>query len=136
MKLIFKTAMMLDEYFIKKTNREKKIGEWWMMKWLHYNLIVGVFGLLIIFTEITCLEETVYYAFKFWPGIVFFGFWANLFYYMGVIIELFVYKNHPSFYSDNFGRNLFWVGTLFSVFFMAKLEWEILDRFNLLPNFV
>jgi uncharacterized membrane protein YdcZ (DUF606 family) len=126
---------MLDEYFINKGNQENEIEQRWKTKWLPYNLIVGVFGVLVVFTEITCLGQTTYHAFRFLPGIIFFGIMANLFYYMGVIIELFVYKNYPSLHFGRFGEYLFRIGTLFSIFIMLELEWRILDRFNLIPNY-
>jgi hypothetical protein len=121
---------MLDDHFIYSKTSELKIKLWWKNKLILYNIIVGFFGVLIVAVETIFLNHSLFWWLKLLPGIFSFGILANMGFYLGQKLELNIFKLYPNYYSQDLARTIFWIGTIFSVFVLFWVEFQILERAN------
>lgn len=116
---------MLDDHLIPSSDIEKEIHLFWRKKRLLYNIIVGTFGALAICFEIFFLARSWSFLLQILIPVIIFGLIANICYNLGVVAEKTFYKFTPNVYFKDLGLILFWIGTIWTVFFIFWMEYNI-----------
>ena len=92
------------------------IFRWWESRRLTFNVIVGAAGLvtLMAVNVIALLPPLSIHVGVFWPGVILYGFFANLFYSLGFVTEAAMQRAwHDE--TPRVGPALFRQGLVFSV---------------------
>jgi len=119
---------MLDAHLANSISAEDKIRQWWRQKAWLFNFVVGFVGIAIVTIEYHLLNRRIEWIFLMLPLIVVFGIAANVGYYMGIIIELFIKESYPKLHQPNTNKIIFWAGTLLLCAMMINVEIKILVK--------
>lgn len=119
---------MLDAHLAHYLSEDDRIRQWWRQKTWLFNLIVGLTGLLTIIVEYSLINRPLGWLFHITPLVIIFGIGANMGYYMGAIIELFIKDNYPQLHKPNANKIIFWTGTALLSIMMIGAEIQILIK--------
>lgn len=116
---------MLDDHLINIKSSEDTIRDWWKKKRLNYNVIIGSFGIVVMIVEAVILKQMLFEFLQFLPFIILFGILANLCYYIGQILELYIYQSYTEMHNKTIGPKIFWIGIIFSISIIIWIQYIV-----------